>query len=161
MFNEIPSHKGYGNNLRQHYSGDAGYDIKAGEDKVIAPCTSAIITTGLHVFFPEYLQMIIKSRSGVAVKSDVECSNAGVIDSGYTGAILIKLYNFNANTSFAIKTGDRIAQAVFQIRPEGFFKMLHRTGHMFFPNFGIKEVESLASLPLAQRDSNGFGSTNI
>ena len=94
---------------------DAGFDFYAIEDVIISPDFSAVCRTGIAWCPPSdldkcyYLQM--KSRSGLAFKHGVECTNAGVIDESYRGEIMIKLYN-NGDKEYNVKAGDRIAQGV-------------------------------------------------
>ena len=87
---------------------DAGYDILSSIDTVIPPKDKAIINTGLVVYIPQGCVGILKSRSGLAVKHDIEVG-AGVIDYGYTGEVKVVLRNFG-NERFIVNTGDKIAQ---------------------------------------------------
>ena len=99
---------------------DAGFDFYAIEDVTISPDFSAICRTGIawdpmdNIDQCYYLQM--KSRSGMAFKHGLECTNAGVIDHDYRGEIMIKLYN-NGDKQYDIKAGDRIAQGIVHVIP--------------------------------------------
>jgi dUTP pyrophosphatase len=87
---------------------------------------------------PDNLAGLIWPRSGLSVKQGIDVL-AGVVDSGYRGEIMVCLYNTSDN-DVVIRTGDRVAQIIFQEVP-----------HV------IMEVhESLGS---SQRGSNGFGSS--
>ena len=56
---------------------------------------------------------MICSRSGLVAKHGVAVANApGIIDSGYTGEILVALIN-HGRKAYQIDPGDRIAQIVF------------------------------------------------
>jgi dUTP pyrophosphatase len=122
---------------------DAGFDFYAIEDVSISPDFTAICRTGiawdpmddLHKCY--YLQM--KSRSGMAFRRGIECTNAGVIDHGYRGEIMIKLYN-NGCEQFEIKAGDRIAQGIVHV----------------IPTCECVEIKDISS---SDRGNKGFGST--
>jgi len=152
MHNEIWSHKN--NNLIKNHEDDMGYDIRSGEDFKIPPRSSVIVNTYLHIAMPLWLGMIIKSRSGLAFKHDIEASNAGVIDSGFHGGFKVKLYNEGFNECFYAKQGDRIAQAIFHIRPEGY---LLNSMDRITP-FAIRELD-IAHWPESSRGTNGFESS--
>ena len=47
----------------------------------------------------------MKSKSGLNVKHGI--TSEGVIDSGYTGSIVAKLYN-NSDTAYTVKKGDTL-----------------------------------------------------
>jgi dUTP pyrophosphatase len=89
---------------------------------VIPPNGSASIPTGIawqpiEVPYNHKAGMLIKSRSGLAIKNGVEASNAGVIDQGYTGEIFIKLYNYGTR-DFVVENGMRIAQGIIEVAPK-------------------------------------------
>ena len=76
---------------------DAGLDIKTPVPIVVggySPCYgngTAIIKTGVHVEIPVGYVGMLKSKSGLNVKNSI--TGEGVIDCGYTGEIVVKLYN--------------------------------------------------------------------
>lgn len=80
---------------------------------------------------------MIKSKSGLNVKHGI--TSEGVIDSGYTGSIVVKLYN-NSGRDYKVNAGDKISQLV--ILP------------IFAP-----ELELVESLEETERGAGGFGST--
>lgn len=161
--NDIESHRG--NNLIQGYSDDAGYDIKSGEDVLILPGRGAVIETGLHVYIPSYLFGVVQGRSGLSINHNIETGNAGIIDPGFTGSIKVKLYNKDLNEPFRVRIGDRIAQLVFHVRPEGlwqvmlsWFRDLHVGVMPEIIDFSIAEL-ALNQWPNSERGNNGFGSS--
>lgn len=89
---------------------DAGLDIYMPEDM---PETwfdrQVTINTGVHIEIPEGYTGLIKSRSGLNIRQDLVCE--GVIDAGYTGAVVVKLYN-HSNELRCIKPCEKIAQIV-------------------------------------------------
>jgi dUTP pyrophosphatase len=69
----------------------------------------AVCDTGVHVQIPFGYVGFVKSKSGLNVKFGL--TGEGVIDSGYTGSIVVKLYNHTAK-KYEFKKGDKIAQLV-------------------------------------------------
>ncbi len=127
--------------LHKKYAGDAGMDITSDETVLINAGSQKNIRTGLFVAIPNGYFGMIKSRSGLSIKHDVEAGNAGVIDSGYRGEIIVKLYNHGA-TEYQVHRGNRIAQL------------------LILPVIDV-EVVTCENLPdsFDNRGENGFGST--
>lgn len=98
---------------------------------------SVTIDTGVHVEIPKGYVGFVKSKSGLNVKHGLTAE--GVIDSGYTGSIVVKLYN-HTNKDYFFEAGDKIAQLVLLpiITPD---------------------LELVDSLDETERGDNGFGST--
>jgi dUTP pyrophosphatase len=120
-------------------AGAAGYDLFACEDKIIPPQERSLVSTGIAIEIPIGLYGRIAPRSGLALKNGIDVM-AGVVDSDYRGTIGIILYNTDKEKSFEIKTGDRIAQIIFE--------KCHY--------FNLTENEDLSS---SERMNSGFGST--
>lgn len=101
--------------LEKAHEDDAGYDIYANENCWLPSLGYITVGTGLHVEIPKGWVGIIKSRSGNATKKGYEVG-AGVIDSGYTGEVKVKLMDANYPTGGQpgqmITEGDKIAQLV-------------------------------------------------
>ena len=119
-------------------AGAAGHDIKSVSDIVIPPKGSAVISTGLKVTLPRGHFGKIEGRSGLAIRHDI-VAFCGVIDEDYRGEIKVKLFN-HGDSSYSVKTGDRIAQLVIQ--------------KYACPSFYI--VDELAA---TKRGTSGFGSS--
>lgn len=119
------------------YSTDAGMDLFSREDKVISGRGSATFDTGVHIALPKGTVGFLKSKSGLNVKYGI--TSEGVIDVGYTGSIVAKLYN-NSDECYHIRKGDKITQLV--ILP------------ILTP-----ELELVDSLDETDRGDGGFGST--
>lgn len=124
------------------HKADAGFDIYSREDKIVSANSYATFDTGVHVEIPEGYVGFLKSKSGLNVNHSIQ--SEGVIDSGYTGSIVVKLYNHNdKNDLFAdynVKAGDKITQLV--ILP--------------IPTFEMEEVKVLED---TERGIDGFGSS--
>lgn len=132
--------------VRAHET-DAGYDLFAREDFYVFRSTAAkrrranvgyaIHDTGVHIEIPKGYVGFLKSKSGLNVKHGL--TSEGVIDSGYTGSIVVKLYNHTAH-GYMVRKGDKITQLVL------------------LPIF-TPELEQVDSLEATERGDGGFGST--
>lgn len=121
---------------------DAGYDLRMpdGLDEIILYGGSAVvIDTGVHIEIPQGYVGFIKSKSGLNVKNDLTAT--GVIDAGYTGSIVVKLYNHGRYIK-KFNSGDKLTQIV--VLP------------IFTP-----DLELVDSLEETERGDNGFGSTGV
>lgn len=146
---------------------DAGFDLVAVEDALIAPGESAKIHTGLAFALPEGYELQVRPRSGIGAKTKLRISNApGTIDAGYRGeaCVLIDNIRFMSNErgnecldasdkivtvehevdkhSYLIRKGDRIAQGVIAQVPMAVFEV-------------VDELDE------TERGSGGFGSSGM
>lgn len=119
---------------------DAGLDIYTPIDLYVPEHGSAVVDTGVHVEIPEHCAGILKSKSGLNVKSDL--TSSGVIDCGFVGSMVVKLYN-HGDVPRQIKAGQKVSQLV--VIP------------VCFPDLEI--VDDLKEFKKTERGSNGFGST--
>lgn len=129
------------------HSTDAGADIFAPHDVTVPPACSyengtvdvgcATVRTGVHVELPPTTVGMLKSKSGLNVKSGI--ISEGVIDEGYSGEIVVKLYNLTSKT-VRLPAGSKITQLC--VMP------------VCYPTFS--EVEEIGS---GARGDAGFGST--
>lgn len=94
--------------VRAHKT-DAGADVCTPVGFVVEPRSSAIVHTGVHVELPEGTVGMLKSKSGLNVNSDIV--SEGVIDQGYTGEIVVKLYN-HGDEPHEFHAGDKVTQLV-------------------------------------------------
>ena len=97
----------------------AGYDLEAGEDKIIKAGQMVVIATGLKAYMQDDEYLGIHIRSSLAFKKHLNLVNSqGVIDADYynnpdnEGHILIGLINFGKE-DVQITKGMRIAQGIF------------------------------------------------
>jgi len=118
---------------------DAGLDLYArdGDDWMLAPGKSVSFNTGVHVEIPQGYVGMLKSKSGLNVKHGIV--SEGVIDCGFTGSIVVKLYN-HGTESYLIRGGDKISQLVLMpiITPE---------------------LQVVYKLEATERGEDGFGSS--
>lgn len=122
---------------KAHYW-DAGYDLHAPKKAFVPAHSDAVIDTGVHFEIPQGYYGKLESKSGLNVKSGIVCLG-GVIDSGYTGSVKVKLYNLS-DDDYIFDAGDKVVQIIFQpcMSPE------------------LKPVEQFAD---SERGEDGFGST--
>ncbi len=116
---------------------DAGLDLYARSTVVIPARGHATGDTGVHVAIPEGYVGMLKSKSGLNVKKNI--LGEGVIDAGYTGPIVVKLYN-QGDEDVTVEAGQKLIQLV--ILP------------ILTP-----ELELVDSLEQTERGDGGFGST--
>lgn len=117
---------------------DAGLDLRTPVSKTVWPGDSVEFDTGVHIELPPGTYGKIESKSGLNVKRGI-VSCGGVIDEGYTGSIVVKLYNFGRE-AYQFEAGDKIAQLIIQ-------------------PYLAPELELTSSLSETDRGENGFGST--
>lgn len=103
-----------------------------------ASAGEAIIDTGVHIAIPKGYYGKIESKSGLNVKNSI-VSLGGTIDAGYTGSIVVKLYNLSSK-DYTFHAGDKIAQLIIQ-------------------PCALPKFELVESLEETERGDNGFGST--
>lgn len=94
--------------IRAHAE-DAGIDLCAMEDGIIWTHCGRIIHTGVHLEIPIGHAGLLVSKSGLNVKHGI--TTTGLIDSGYTGEIVVKAYNHSEN-DYTFHAGDKITQLV-------------------------------------------------
>lgn len=133
---------------------DAGFDLRAPYDFEVPNAESlciaapydfrnyakagmATVDTGVHIQLPKGTVGMIKSKSGLNVKHSL--ITEGVIDVGYTGSIVVKIYNLSQKL-YQFKKGDKITQLVIMPIVEN-------------------ELEQVDSLEETERGNSGFGST--
>ena len=125
-------------------NGSSGMDLSANIEKQIKiePGKTSIIPTGISVSIPKNFEIQIRSRSGLAAKSQISVLNSpGTIDADYRGELKVILINLG-NKTFVVERGARIAQMVLCPVVKAKFK----------------EVDSLDD---TERGASGFGSTGL
>lgn len=116
---------------------DAGLDLYARDTQIVPARESAIFDTGVHIDLPPWTVGFLKSKSGLNVNHGL--TGEGVIDSGYTGSIRVKLYN-NSGYDYKVNEGEKISQLV--ILP-----------------ITKPDLELVNELWWGERGDNGFGSS--
>ena len=133
--------------LERAHDTDAGADIFAPHDVKVSPSRAnedgtvdigyAVVHTGVHVELPENSAGMLKSKSGLNVKHGI--ISEGVIDKGYGGEIVVKLYNLTGS-EVAFPQGSKITQLC--VIP------------VMYPSF--RQVDEIGA---GERGNGGFGST--
>lgn len=122
------------------YPTDAGLDLYSPIDITVSAHGSAVIDTGVHIELPHGTFGKIESKSGLNVNHGI-VSCGGVIDEGYTGSIMVKLYNLSDDTDWICR-GNKIAQLIIQ--------------PCLYEPVELGEINRDT-----ERGDNGFGSTGI
>lgn len=91
------------------YDTDAGADIRTPEGFTLKAHGSEIIATGVHVELPAGTVGMLKSKSGLNTRYGIV--SEGVIDEGFSGEIIVKLYNLSDH-DYMFQRGDKITQLV-------------------------------------------------
>lgn len=121
-----------------HPGEDVAYDMYADEEKVIPPNSMAMVKTGIAMEFSPKAGAIIKCRSSVAkLQASVE---AGVIDAGYRGEVMVLLRNHDAAGFLKIGKGEKFAQ-------------------MVKVPIATDKVKVVPELKISKRGAKGFGSS--
>lgn len=116
---------------------DAGLDLRSPNNFILKAGKSLEIDSGVHVTIPRGYVGFLMSKSGLNVKYGI--TSTGVIDAGYTGSIVVKLYN-NGSEDVYFERGDKITQLV--ILP-----------------IECPELIQVVALEDTERGNCGFGST--
>ena len=116
---------------------DAGLDLYSREEALVPARGSWEFDTGVHMEIPEGYVGDVKSKSGLMMKHNILTD--GTVDCGYTGSIMVKLFNHSPQDYWVTK-GEKIAQVVIK-------KII------------TPELELVDILEDTERGSGGFGST--
>src|SRR5215472_12862801 len=119
-----------------HPGEDIGYDLYSAENVTIEARGAAGVHTGIAIEFVPTAGGIVKTRSGMA-KRRLMC-NAGVIDAGYRGEVIVLMENLG-DEPYTIRKGDKIAELL---------------EHPFLAGEVVEE-----ELSEAARGEKGFGSS--
>lgn len=116
---------------------DAGLDLYSPIKTIIPARGSVSIDTGVHIELPQGTAGFLKSKSGLNTNYGIQ--SEGVIDTGYTGSIVCKLYN-HSDEPYLVEKGDKITQLVIM-------------------KISIPELTIVDEFKPSDRGDNGFGST--
>lgn len=116
---------------------DAGLDLRTPKAVTVPAYGSVTVDTGVHVELPHGCAGLLVSKSGLNVRHNL--TSTGLIDEGYTGSIVVKLYN-HGGEDYEFEAGDKVTQLV--VLP-----------------VVCEPLEQVASFNRTARGDNGFGST--
>ena len=123
-------------------AGSAAFDLVSTHGVNITPNEAKVVGTGLAFEVPEGHVMLVFSRSGHGFNNGLRLANCvGVIDSDYRGEVKAKIHN-DSNTTYQVKAGERIAQA------------------MIVP-IAIAKFMVVEELGTTERGEGGIGSTGL
>jgi dUTP pyrophosphatase len=116
---------------------DAGMDLRTPVAVTVPAHGSVVVNTKTHVELPQGCGGLIVSKSGLNVMHGI--TSTGLIDEGYTGTILVRLYN-HSGEDYSFHEGDKVTQlVVMPVRYE--------------------QLEVVDSTAGGDRGDDGFGST--
>lgn len=98
------------------HTADAGFDLRTPTKVRLNANSSVVIDTGVHMLIPEGYFGLLASKSGLNVKNSI--TGTGVIDAGYTGSIIVKLYNDDKECNYIFEKGDKIIQILILPVPD-------------------------------------------
>ena len=145
-----------------HPGEDIGYDLYSVEDLTISARGAAGVHTGIAIEFVPAAGGIVKTRSGLA-KKRLMC-NAGVIDAGYRGEILVCLVNVNQPTYTLVENRDTtgtlrgvtLVKSDVSVHLRKGDKIVQMTPLRASTEWPVVVVENLTE---SQRGQRGFGSS--
>jgi len=120
------------------HPGDAGIDFYSIEDVIFPPKEARDVFSGVAIEIPEGFVGLVWDKSSIAFKKGLK-TMGGVIDSGYRGEMLFRLFN-TGDSEVIMKKGDKVAQMIIQK----------------FEDCDVVESEELSN---TVRGEQGFGST--
>ena len=94
--------------VRAHKA-DAGLDLRCPIDFTAEAGKAVKIDSGVHVEIPAGCVGMLKSKSGLNIKYGIVTE--GVVDSGYTGSIVVNMFN-HGSADVQFERGDKITQLV-------------------------------------------------
>jgi dUTP pyrophosphatase len=125
------------------YDHDAAFDLFAAESTILPPQSRAVVGTGIALGMPTGIAALTLPRSGLAARDGITLANApGLIDAGYRGEIKLVLLNTDAERSFTVNMGDRIAQLLLLALP-------------------AVALHTVTELGATVRGERGFGSSGV
>ena len=116
---------------------DAGMDLRTPVAVTVPAHGSVVVDTKTHVELPHGCAGLIVSKSGLNVMHGI--TSTGLVDEGYTGTILVRLYN-HSGEDYTFAEGDKVTQLVV------------------FPVVYVP-LELVDSIDGGERSDDGFGST--
>lgn len=116
---------------------DAGMDLRTPVAVTVPAHGSVVIDTKTHVELPHGCAGLLVSKSGLNVKHGI--TSTGLIDEGFTGSILVRLYN-HSDEAYTFEPGDKVTQLV--VIPARY-----------------EPLEIVDSINGGERGDGGFGST--
>lgn len=90
----------------------AGADVRSTIDTIVPAHGRVLVPTGLYIAVPSGYEMMVRPRSGLALKKGITVLNTpGCVDADYRGQVGVILFN-TTDEDFIVNKGDRIAQLI-------------------------------------------------
>lgn len=118
--------------------GDAGFDLYAREEVIIAPGSHTAIPTGIALEIPNGYVGLIWDKSGLSINNALKVLG-GVVDAGFRGEVMVGMVNLGP-ASYTFAKGDKVAQMLIQKVEQAIF-------------------ETVENLSNSHRGETGFGSS--
>ena len=162
----------YPHELKPALEGDAGIDIYASEDVVLAPFKTTLIPTGLYLELPKGYEIQVRPKSGLSIEG--LDAKLGTVDEGYRGEVHVIASNMEYKNVLkgvynialqAITDMGLIAYEKFEanVRLDCFYKV--EKGQKIAQIVPSKLIDfecvPVKELSEAERGTNGFGSTGV
>lgn len=151
---------------------DAGLDICAIEDVILAPGETKLIKTGIKLAIPEGYECQVRPRSGLSLNTPLRIANApGTIDAGYRGEVCVIMHN----TSLPFEIWNNNLRVLDDIQSNHFLtsqkgnkqgwyeiKKGDKIAQLIFAKYERVEFEKVSDVKEIGEDrGGGFGSTGI
>lgn len=94
-------------------------------------------------------------RSSISSSNLIQCNSYGLIDTGYTGELIVR-YKYIADPSDFFIIGDRIS---INVNMDKIYKVGDKIAQLIVTKQEIVDLEPVETLDSTERGSGGFGST--
>lgn len=118
--------------------GDAGMDLFALEETILAPGQFVGVATGIVMEIPEGYVGLVWDKSGLSIKHGLK-TLGGVVDAGFRGEVKVGMINLGSE-EYKIEKGHKVAQMLIQ-------------------KVESPEIVEALELSETERGEGGFGST--
>ena len=127
--------------VRSNFGTDSGYDLYCSEDVTVPPNSTATLDFKIRCspLFQKVSGYYLYPRSSISKTPLMMANSVGIIDYGYRGNIMAKVYNTSSSV-YEVKRGDRLFQ-------------------LCLPTLEPFNVAFVAELDATERGEGGFGST--
>lgn len=133
---------------QQAHDTDAGFDVYARDNYIIAPHSIVNIPVGVKVAMPKGMVCLVFPRSSLPLKKGLMLSNSvWVVDAWYRWEIHMQLYNLN-DKEVTIAHWEKIWQLIFT----------NYSSNVCYA-IGDEDYDKFEELYPSDRWANGFGST--
>jgi len=127
-----------------HPGEDLGMDIYTADTVIIPAKDYAYVKTGIRISFPKGIGAVVSNRSSKGYKQHL-LVYPGIIDSGYTGDLAVKVYNMG-DTKIELQKYEKFAQLVLQ--------------KVYTFDIEVVPEQTFIDTDISNRGSSGFGSTD-